>query len=369
MVFRDNPLERMFIELDDAHKHDLVWKWEDQQIRRGARVNVDADYVALLVNRGQVVSVLPPGPHILETGPHGVTGLLVDFLTNDRFNDLEIFFVATREQVNNTFGGPVDTIPAEDYVVSLRVFGSYSFKVFAPTIFITQFVGTGTFSSGTAEKVTGWISQQVLAAIREELPSLLVDRGIYHVGATQDEAEVLTREKANLTLAKYGITITEFGELHLNVDEADLQVLKTYASRKKMVELAGGYEEFARGEALLAAGQGGSGGDGGNGGMNMLLLSLLAQQSATAMAAQKSTQAEPETPTLPEPTNTQAPILSESLGSPCSQCSQTVATGHKFCPYCGTKQSCDHCGEPAGSGRFCPHCGTPRATAASTTGE
>lgn len=369
MVFRDNPLERMFIELDDAHKHDLVWKWEDQQIRRGARVNVDADYVALLVNRGEVVSVLPPGPHVLETGPHGVTGLLVDFLTNDRFNDLEIFFVATREQVNNTFGGPVDTIPAEDYVVSLRVFGSYSFKVFAPTIFITQFVGTGAFSSGTAEKVTGWISQQVLAAIREELPTLLVDRGIYHVGATQDEAEVLTREKANLTLAKYGVTITEFGELHLNIDEGDLQVLKTYASRKKMVELAGGYEEFARGEALLAAGQGGSGGDGGSGGMNMLLLSLLAQQSATAMAAQKGSPVEPPAPVHVETASASTSSDTEPHGSPCSQCSQTVSAEHKFCPHCGAKQACDRCGEPAGTGKFCPHCGTPRATTASNAGE
>lgn len=342
-MFKKNAFERMFIELDDSDKQFFITKWDDQGIRKGARVNVDADYVAVFIDRGTVVGVLQPGKHVLETGPNPVTGLIVNAITEGGLYDMELFFVSTRERTSTPFGGPIDNIQSQDFIVSLRVFGEFAYKIVNPVALITKIAGTGESSATIDKKIENWTTNQVLAAIREEVPTLLTKNGVLNIGATQDEAEEKTLDKANRTLVEYGINITNFGQLVLNADEQDLKLLKDYVMRKKFVEMAGGYEQYTRGEALMAAGKQ-THTSGETGSINMLLLSSLMGQKGLGVPATNT------------PNVVEQPTKSEAEHT-CRNCSKNINDKYAFCPTCGVSQKCSQCSAQLPKGIFCPECG------------
>lgn len=355
-MFNRNPIQRMFIELHDDQKNLLIVKWEDQQLKKGARINVDAEFVAVFINRGKVVGTLGPGNHVLAEGPSALTSWVMDQVTDERLNDLELFFVSTREHVGNPFGGPVDTISVDDYLVNLKVFGEYAYTVVDPVPLLTKFVGTGGFTTDTETRIHDWLAQQVLAAVREEAAEIVAQHGIVNLGATQDEAEKIVLEKANQSLSRYGLGLTGFGELHINVEEQDLQKMKDFLERKKMVGLAGDYETYMRGEALYALGQGDGSGEGGGGGTNMLLLSALLnanKQGNPLVPDVASASPASNIPQRPEPKVEKKTEL-ETVS--CVSCDRHIIASYSFCPECGAPQLCE-CGERKSNSKFCPGCG------------
>lgn len=341
-IFRkdDNRgIERLFIELSDEHKGDLVYKWPDQQIRRKSKITVDMDYVAVFTSSGKIIDVLQPGQHTMEEGASPLTAWLIDHLTADRYYDTELFYVSTREQINQRFGGTVDTVSSLDtgLVVTLRVFGQYSFKITDPTIFLSRVHGSTAASSSTV--LREWCNSQVLAAIREELPSLIGRSGVLSIGQLQDETERKALDKANLTLSGYGVQLTNFGELNVNLSEQDSIDIKEYVKRQRYAEMAGGYDKFAVSEAFINASADGTSPQ------EMLMLNMMMNSGMATMGR-----------SVPQDTTQSKPIITETRES-CRSCSETVPENASFCASCGAKQNCTSCNGRMGAGKFCPSCG------------
>ena len=61
-----NEVSRQFIAQPDEAKNQIVYKWPDQNIRKGARAIVEADHVMVFMNKGQVLGTLGPGQHKLD---------------------------------------------------------------------------------------------------------------------------------------------------------------------------------------------------------------------------------------------------------------------------------------------------------------
>lgn len=321
-------IERWFIELPDEAKDLLVYKWPDQQLRAGSKVTVDADYSAVFTSHGKVVAVLPPGYHELEAGASKFTGWIADHLTSDRSIDAELFFVASREAVAFPFGGYVDTIrdPESSLVLRLRVFGECSWQVADPVALLTRIVGTDGVDED--EAAPAWVRAQILAAVREEAAEMLSEKGVLALGAWQEQLEGEVADKANVTLASYGLKVNGFGQLNLNVEDEDASKLSALAERAAYVKMAGGYEQYARAEALINLGNGG-GGDAGLAGL-LLLGGLDGLKSGLPSSA--------------------VPVTI------CWSC-QNPITG-TFCASCGAKQVCPNCDTPLAGGPFCSACGT-----------
>ena len=369
MVRKKSNFQRMFIELSDDLKGRLVYKWGDQQLRRDARVNVDADHVAVLVDRGSIVQVMGPGAHTIGAGPHVAVGWLVDKFTEESFHDMELFFVSTVERVGLPFGGSIDSVQAENYIVGLKAYGTYAFRVVDPVKLLTVLIGTGDLSDKGDALVVGWATQQVLAAVREETPRALKNHNsVFGLGAIQDEIESAAGRKVNVAMSAYGVEMTKFGELVVSVDEKDLTVLKQLAERRQLVEMAGSYDSYARSEALLAFGEkggfGASGdGDGGSGGMlgggmNLLFLaSLLGGKPLMGVPVVGGVAGSVANGNGEGSSQVQPREFSGDVPGVCRQCQNLVAGSHAFCPSCGKSQLCVKCEGRLTAGRFCPSCG------------
>jgi membrane protease subunit (stomatin/prohibitin family) len=348
---KDSGLQRLFIEMRDDAKDRVVWKWPDQQIIQHSQLNVDLDYQAVFTNLGKVIGVMGPGRHQLDEGASLTLGWLVDRLTGNAYYDAEVYFVTSRESPNVEFGGPVDNLTdvPTGLVVSLRVFGELAFKVIDPSALIAKLVGTGAEGDFNAE-ISTWVCDQVLAAIRAVVPDIVAQHGVLAMGQVQDATARAALAKANETLSSYGLSVTAFAELNVNLPEADAAQLKQLAATKAYTGVAGSFDSAVRGQAALEIASGISNGN--VGAQPGVLAGMMMGLPLAPGATGPPSGVPPQGPPAPTATATAAEASATPVGAPATAPTSTTATpgaAPHFCAKCGSELS--------PGDRFCPNCG------------
>jgi membrane protease subunit (stomatin/prohibitin family) len=324
---RDQGLERLFIEMPDQAKDRVAWKWPDQQIVQYSQVNVDLDYQAVFTNLGNVIGVLGPGRHRLDAGASLMLGWLVDRLTGNAYYDAEIYFVATRDFTNVGFGGPLDNLTdgPTGLVVTVRVFGELAFRVTDPATLLGKVLGTGAQGDFNTE-VSTWVTEQTMAAIRAVVPDIVAAHGVLAMGQLQDVTSKAALAKANESIAAYGLIVTSFGELNVNLPDVDAQQLKQYAATKAYSDLSGSFESAVRGEAALVIAGGIANGN--VGAQQGIVAGMMMGVPLAPAAAAPAPATVPAVVSAPAAASQPAPHF-------CAQCGAGLAPGMHFCPICG----------------------------------
>ena len=75
--------------------------------------------------------------------------------------------------------------------------------------------------------------------------------GVLAMGQLQDATGDAALAKANEKLAAYGLAVTTFAELNVNLPDADAQQIKQFAAAKAYTGVAGSFDRAVRGEAAL----------------------------------------------------------------------------------------------------------------------
>jgi membrane protease subunit (stomatin/prohibitin family) len=323
---RDRGLQRLFIEIPDHAKDELVWKWPDQQIIQHSRLNVDLDYQAVFTNLGKVIGVMGPGRHALDEGASLALGWLVDRLTGNAYYDAEVYFVATRDITNVGFGGPVDNLTDRPtgLVVTLRVFGELAFRVTDPATLLAKLLGTGADGDFTAE-ASSWVTDQALAAIRAVLPDIVAEHGVLAMGELQAATTKAALAKANEEVSAYGLAVSAFGELNVNLPDADAQQLKQFAATKAYSGLAGSFDAAVRGQAALRIADGIANG---NVGAEPGIVTGMMMGVPLAPPLAPANGVAPAVAAAAEPAAAATPHF-------CAQCGSALAPGSHFCSNCG----------------------------------
>ncbi len=365
-----NEVARQFIAVPDDKKAQIVFKWPDINIRKGARAIVEPDQVAVFMNKGQVLGTLGPGQHKLDADEIMFLGIVIDWGTNGNAYRAECFFVGTREYTGQTFGGRIDNVqdPQTGLIITLRVFGEYALQVIDPQRLILNMVGTVDVSNNDA--IGDWVDQQLIKTMRTEITRQIVRNGwpILGLSAYTPEIESAVITATNNELANYGITIARMGNFDVNLDDEDEEKLKGLAKDTAYSRLAGSYQNYAAGSAMIGAGEGMASGAGG---ASPMLLGMGLGMGGNVMnqpLAQPA--APPPAPGFPGAGGGYAPAgAAAGPAVACPACNASNVPGSKFCANCGTglptAQYCANCGtEMALGARFCAACGTPTAGAA-----
>src|SRR3954471_16759652 len=251
-------ISQQFIAVPDAKKNQIVFKWPDVSIRRMSKAIVNADEIALFVNTGQVIGVMPPGRHDIDANELPFLGAIIDNFTDGNAYRAELFFVGTREYVGNTFGGRIDNVqdPQTGMLVTLRVFGEYLLRVMDPVALITNLIGTVDVANN--EAITLWVAEQLLKIMRTDVTRQIVRNGwpILGLAAFIPEIEQAVIQATNGQLETYGLSLVRMGNFDINLTEEDENNLKDFSKDTAYSRLAGGFQQYAAGEALLGAGEG-----------------------------------------------------------------------------------------------------------------
>ena len=362
-----NEVSRQFIAVPDDKKGQIVYKWPDINIRKGARAIIEPDQVAVFINKGEVIGTLGPGQHKLDADEIMFLGIVIDWATDGNAYRAEMFFVGTREYTGQTFGGRIDNVqdPQTGMIITLRVFGDYSMQVVDPSKLILNLVGTVNVENN--EDVTYWMSNQLLKVMRTEVTRQIVRNGwpILGLAAFTPEIEKAVTDAANIELAEYGIAIARMGNFDVNLDEQDEEKLKGLASDTAYSRLAGSYGQFAQAEMLRGAGEGMAQGGGGTQAAFMGVGMGLGG-GAGQMPMQQGPTPPPGPGFVGGGGGYAAPAQAAAAGSvACAACGVGNAPGAKFCSNCGTAMAppaaafCSNCGGQLDPGaKFCAACGT-----------
>lgn len=329
-----HDISREFIAVPDGAKGQLLYKWPDRQIRRWTTAIVDVDELAVFVTQGRVVGTLQPGRHRIDATELPFLGDLIDALSGGNAYDSELFFVSTHEFPDLTFGGPVDAVRDNEthLVVQLRGYGEYSLRVVDPVALIRQLTGTVDLADPSA--VEHWAAQQVLKAIRTAVVGHIVNDGwpVLGLAARTPDIEAGTLPAANEALQPYGLEVTAFGNITVNLSDEDAEQLRNLARDTAYTSLAGSFGAYAQGEALLGAGHGMANGQGA--GSEALAIAALGVGSGVLGA---SGVLGGVSATAPQSNGSAAAVQVAPGIQPafCAQCGHRLESGARFCSACG----------------------------------
>jgi membrane protease subunit (stomatin/prohibitin family) len=345
--------EREFIATPDERKGQILYKHPDINIRRFTKAIVNVDQQALFVNKGVVVQALGPGQHNIDADELPGLGALIDNVIGKNVYRAELYFVATREFVDEPFGGKIDDVfdPQTQQVVSLRVFGEYSLKVVNPAAVVTTLVGSVDCSDN--QRITDWVDQMLLKTMKVDVTRNIVRNGwpILGLSAYMPELEKSVITATNDALSSYGLALVRMGNFDINLSDEDLTRLKKFANDVKYSQLAGSYSEAARAEMMRGAGAGMAQGGGATSGAFI----------ATGLGMGSATQQGPTSP--PPPPAAAFPTMAAGSVA-CGSCGVANPDGAKFCSGCGTALAaapvmCASCNAAnSSSAKFCASCGT-----------
>jgi len=399
--FVKNGVREMMIARPDNLKQLIVYKHPDQNIPMYSQLTVDSDECAVFFKDGRVVGVLPPGRVTLQSQNIPFLNSLVTNFTGGQVFIAEVYFVKTAPVRSVPFGGPIGDMldPLTGEQVCPRIFGEMSVVVVDPVKFIIGYSGQA--ATGDNDAVLGWIKGLFMNGVKTTLGELCENEGkslLQAVSLTQKLAAAFVAHAPDLN--DIGVRILQVGSFNVNFSDEDRDRLKsanaeiakaqrevrvkqigvagaaadaqakqfqldqTYNQDARYVQnLAGSYQGYAAGQAVIGAGQGMAAHGVGGG------IAGLGAQMAVGMGVGNVMSAGMQPQAAPPPQAAPAPTFSPGgTQVTCGKCGARQPGG-KFCADCGTplvaqKKFCSGCGvEMAAGAKFCANCGTAAAGA------
>lgn len=293
---------RNFIAREDSAKDDIIYKYPERNIRLLTQLTVQADEMAIFVKDGVIAGKLGAGRHNLDTNNVPFLSALLEKVTGGNLFIAEIYFVTLREFASLKFGGPIGDLRDPDTMLGIgtMVYGDFSLKVNDPEKLVLGLVGMRKASN---DEFLGWFKSQVLKTTRDRIAELIVKKKWPLLDVTSGayteeiETEVIAGVKQHVD--PYGVTVVRFGNFTVSIKPEDEATLKKLSKDAAYSKMAGGFNQYAQGQAMLGAAEGmAKGGEGAGaamGGMgmgmgfgmaNMFAQQQQQQQQANQAAAQ-----------------------------------------------------------------------------------
>ena len=221
------------IEYPNEMTDELVHRFPDDSsigdYRIGSQVIVREAQSAVFFRDGNALDVFKAGRHTIATAN---VPLLINFI-GKAFNDrtpfpAEVYFVSMKEWANKKWGTPQPIIVRNPGVglgvALLQGFGTYSFQITDPQMFVTKIVGTqGTFR-------TSDIEDRLRTMLLSKLQDILGETGAKHsvlelIGLTE-EIGAGVRAKAQDDFAALGMMLKTFYVGNLKPSDKSAQELR-----------------------------------------------------------------------------------------------------------------------------------------------
>lgn len=359
------------IEWTDDSSNVMVYRFpvQNKEIKMGAQLTVREAQMAIFVDEGQLTDIFTPGKYTLDTQNLPLLTKLKSWKYgfNSPFKS-EVYFVNTKQFTNCKWGttNPVMMRDAEFGMLRLRMFGTYTFKVADPVVFLREVFGTAALF--TVDGITGQLKSKIVSGVSDLLAEAAIPA--LDLASRYDEIAELTKGKLDAAFAQLGLTLSSLVLENISLPEEVEKVLDKRTSMGIIGDNLNQYTRYQAAEALgdAARNPGGAAGAGVGLGAGMGIGNLFAEAFSADSARQKASQAgapvQQQHPAQSQPLQNQQPEQRQEPGRiKCGACGVLLAPQAKFCAECGAKAEpvpvkCAGCGnELPGGSKFCPECG------------
>ncbi len=364
------------IEWTDDSSNVMVYRFpvQNKEIKMGAQLTVREAQMAIFVDEGQLTDIFTPGKYTLDTQNLPLLTKLKSWKYgfNSPFKS-EVYFINTKQFTNCKWGttNPVMMRDAEFGMLRLRMFGTYTFKVADPAVFLREVFGTAALF--TVDGITGQLKSKIVSGVSDLLAEAAIPA--LDLASRYDEIAELTKGKLDAAFAQLGLTLSSLVLENISLPEEVEKVLDKRTSMGIIGDNLNQYTRYQAAEALgdAARNPGGAAGAGVGLGAGMGIGNLFAEAFSADGARQRPSQAgapvqhqQPaqSQPAQSQPVQNQQPEARQEPGRiKCGACGVLLAPQAKFCAECGAKAEpvtvkCAGCGnELPGGSKFCPECG------------
>ncbi len=379
-----NFIKSQFIEViewTDDSSNIMVYQFpvQNKEIKMGAQLTVRESQIAVFVDEGQLTDVFTPGRYTLDTQNLPVLTKLKSWKYgfNSPFKS-EIYFINTKQFTNCKWGttNPVMMRDAEFGMLRMRMYGTYSFKVADPAVFLREVFGTAILF--TVDGITGQLKSKIVSGISDLLAEASIPA--LDLASKYDEIAAMSKNKLDEGFAELGLTLSSLVIENISLPEEVEKVLDKRTSMGIIGDSLNQYTRYQAAEAIRDAAQntGGAAGAGVGMGAGMGIGNIFAEAFSAGQ------QRQPDAKAASEPaqanggngagtsggTNSGTAAGGPNTGAAggpaavkCPSCGAELSPQAKFCTECGKKvepavTKCAGCGAqlPSGS-KFCPECG------------
>lgn len=361
------------IEWKDDSRNTIVYKinMKNDYITKGSVLTVRESQAAVFCDKGRMADVFLPGYYKLSTDNVPLLTRLMSWKYGfeSPFKS-DVYFVNTKQFTNQKWGtkNPIIIRDADYGAVRVRAFGTYSFKVDDPFIFLSELSGTN--SSFTTQDITDWLRSIVVTRISDIIGESKIP--ILDMAGNLVELGTMVEAQLEATFKEMGLKLNKFNFENFSMPEALEKALDESTSLGILGKNMNTYMMKAQADALKdAAKNPGMAGTTMGAGMGLGLGASMGQMFAgmNNNMQQQTQQAQPaNTTTCPKcgaAMSAKAKFCPEcglATGKKCPKCNASVSGNPKFCPECGGSMNaavtCKKCGAALKAGaKFCPECG------------
>jgi len=352
-------------------------------IKMGAQLIVQENQSAVFYRDGKALDTFGPGRHTLTTMnvPLLSRVLSLPFGGTSPFQ-AGVVFVA-RHTFQDMKWGTKEPIPFRDselYMVRLRAFGKYAFRVADPQLFVGSVVGTRGLV--TTQSVGEYLRDIIVSRLNDLLGENL--KTVFDLPAYYDELAAGVKARVAEDFSKQGL---ELVDMLISAITPPEEVQKKIDERASMSALGdmNRYMQYKAAESMPDAAKqpGGAAGTGMGLGLGFGFGQVMAnaiggqgqqqgqqggQQSGGGASAQatpcpKCGTANPASAKFCQNCGANTQPQTAAATVTCPNCQAQVQAGAKFCNNCGQSmepKACKNCNTPVPAGaKFCGNCGTP----------
>ena len=345
-------LFRLNVVWNDDSKNTLVYKYPlknyGREINNKSTLTVKESQCAIFVHKGQIADVFGPGLYDLGTDIFPILSKLAGWKYGFQTPiTCDIYYINTKQFTNIQWGtkNPIMMSDSRFGMVRVRAFGTFSYKVDDPAVFLKELFGTN--STFVTDDINDFLKSMLLSCFADSLGESKVSA--LDLAANTLEFNEIVKGSVQNKFNELGLKLVNLFIENMSLPE---EVTKAMDERTKLGILGDSTDTLMKvsaAEAMkTAAANQGVGGAFMAGGVGMGAGVGIGAMMANAMAGSNN--------------QNNGNANNAAGGTVCSSCGKTVPAGSKFCPECGKAVSatkfCPECGAKVSAGaKFCPECG------------
>lgn len=345
-------LFRLNVVWNDDSKNTLVYKYPlknyGREINNKSTLTVKESQCAIFVHKGQIADVFGPGLYDLGTDIFPILSKLAGWKYGFQTPiTCDIYYINTKQFTNIQWGtkNPIMMSDSRFGMVRVRAFGTFSYKVDDPAVFLKELFGTN--STFVTDDINDFLKSMLLSCFADSLGESKVSA--LDLAANTLEFNEIVKGSVQNKFNELGLKLVNLFIENMSLPE---EVTKAMDERTKLGILGDSTDTLMKvsaAEAMkTAAANQGVGGAFMAGGVGMGAGVGIGAMMANAMAGSNN--------------QNSGNANNAAGGTVCPSCGKTIPAGSKFCPECGKAMSatkfCPECGAKVSAGaKFCPECG------------
>ena len=345
-------LFRLNVVWNDDSKNTLVYKYPlknyGRELNNKSTLTVKESQCAIFVHKGQIADVFGPGLYDLGTDIFPILSKLAGWKYGFQTPiTCDIYYINTKQFTNIQWGtkNPIMMSDSRFGMVRVRAFGTFSYKVDDPAVFLKELFGTN--STFVTDDINDFLKSMLLSCFADSLGESKVSA--LDLAANTLEFNEIVKGSVQNKFNELGLKLVNLFIENMSLPE---EVTKAMDERTKLGILGDSTDTLMKvsaAEAMkTAAANQGVGGAFMAGGVGMGAGVGIGAMMANAMAGSNN--------------QNNGNANNAAGGTVCPSCGKTVPAGSKFCPECGkavlATKFCPECGAKVSAGaKFCPECG------------